>query len=292
MKMNALKKLAIPLFVAFAYGPAQGLAEPILGPDLATFAVLGATGGVTNVPTSTIGGNLGAFPSDMVGGGYLFTAGSLQPGNEDDAQLDLDAAFVTLGAFGVGTNTGSDLDAYQALNGGVIIPGTYTVAATTTPNLTGDLILDGQGNIDAVWVFQFPSTFITSTTSNVSIQNVGDGSGVGVYWNVGSAATLNGPTMVGNVLARELISSDGNLTVACGRLLVSEGAVTLIQDSISIVGCGADNTPGGGSGGFDQGADIGSGGIVVGAPEPGTLLLFGFGLAGLFTFRKRLFPVA
>ena len=50
--MNAMK-LAVPLFVALAYGPSQGLATPILAPDLASFAVLGATG-VTNVPRAPL----------------------------------------------------------------------------------------------------------------------------------------------------------------------------------------------------------------------------------------------
>ena len=296
--MKAMKKLVIPLFVAFAYGPAQGLAAPILAADLASFAVLAAAG-VTNVPISTIGGNLGSSPNPSVGGGYIFTSGSLQPGNQAQAQLDLDAAIITLSAFGVGTNTGSDLDAYQAAHGGTIIPGTYTVAAVTTPNLEGNLILDGGGSNSALWVFQFPSTLITGTTSHVTVQNIGDGANVGLYWNVHSAATLNGPTFAGNVLADALISSDGNLTVACGRLLSATGQVTLIQDSISITGCAAPGSTGFGSGGFDQGVAIGSGGtggsggtVVGGVPEPVTLLLFGIGLTGLFTFRKKLFSVA
>ena len=56
--MNAMK-LVVPLCIALAYGPTQVLATPILSSDLASFAVLGATG-VTNVPTSIIGGNLGS----------------------------------------------------------------------------------------------------------------------------------------------------------------------------------------------------------------------------------------
>jgi hypothetical protein len=71
-------KLAVPLFFAIAYGPNQGLAAPLLGSSLDTFAVLGQQG-VTNVPTSTIGGNLGSAPNPSIGGGYTFTAGSLQP---------------------------------------------------------------------------------------------------------------------------------------------------------------------------------------------------------------------
>jgi len=43
-------------------------------------------------------------------------------------------------------------------------------------------------------------------------------------------------------------------------------------------------------GGFDQAG--GNGGPNGQVPEPATLLLLGFGLAGLFTFRKKFLPVA
>lgn len=237
----------MPLLIALAYGPAQGLAVPLLAPDLASFAVLGAAG-VTNVPTSTIGGNLGSAPNPSAGGGYVFTSGSLQQNTllAQNAQIELDAAILAVNAFGPGLLLGADLT-------GTIFPGTYTVPAGPT-NLSGALILDGQGDSNAVWVFLFPSTLITSTTSTVTVQNVGNGAGVGLYWSVGSAATLNGPTFAGNVLAHDLISSDGDLTIPCGRLLSAETQVTLIHDNISI-GCTGFET----SGGFDQGVDIGSG---------------------------------
>ena len=48
--------------VGALYGASPALALPILGSDLASFAVLGASG-VTNVPVSTIGGNLGSAPN-------------------------------------------------------------------------------------------------------------------------------------------------------------------------------------------------------------------------------------
>ena len=268
-------KLAVPFFFAIAYGPTQGLAAPILGSSLDTFAVLGQQG-VTNVPTSTIGGNLGSAPNASIGAGYVFTnGGSLQANTAlaQNAQLNLTAAIVAVNSSGPGmTITGGNLDAFEALNGGSIAPGTYTVPAAAT-NLTGALILNGGGSDTAVWNFLSPSSLITSTTSTVIVENVGDGAHVGLYWDVGSQATLNGSTFEGNVLAGTAITVGSGVTIDCGRLASSTAQVTLIMDTVS-TRCA--------SNGFDQGGGTGT----TGVPEPGTLGLMA--LSGLMMLRRRL----
>lgn len=280
--LSAVEALAVLLH------PPLASAVPILGQDLASFAVLGATG-VTTDPNSTIGGNLGSAANPSITGGYVFTSGSLQANTvlAQSAQLQLDDAILAVNANAPSsTLIGSSLDVWQFNHGGFITPGTYTVSADTTANLAGNLILDGLGSSTAVWNFLFTSTLVTSTTSNVTVQNVGTGANVGLYWTVGSAATLNGDTFAGNVLANQAITSDGNLTIACGRLLSANAAVTLNQDKISIGDC--DNNL---SGGYDQGNIAGGGGgpatVPAPVPEPGTFLLLGAGLAGLVAFRKR-----
>jgi hypothetical protein len=117
------------------------------------------------------------------------------------------------------------------------------------------------------------------------VQNVGNGAGVGIYWDVGSQATLNGPTFEGNVLAGTLIAVGNGVTIDCGRLASSTAQVTLIADTIS-TGCAG--TGFASSNGFDQGGGTtgGGGGGGTAVPEPGTLGLMV--LSGLIMLGGRL----
>jgi hypothetical protein len=283
--MNTIKfakKLAIPLFVALAYVPSQGFAASLLSPTLESFAVLGASD-VTSASVSTFGGNVGSSPTapTTAAVNFNFLFGSLQPGTQAQAQLDLDAAILSVNAGSAGTNVIStgDLDQWQADHGGFITPGTYDVAASTT-NLDGILKLNGLGNSNAVWRFRFSSTLITENGSGVLVQNVGSGSGVGIYWTVGTAATLRGDTFAGNVLAGT-ITTDGGLQMGCGRLLASTANVELSGSGNSI-STGCTGGVGLGSNGFDQA------GVTSPVPEPETyaMLLAGLGMMG-FVARRR-----
>ena len=289
--MNPMKP-TLPLFVVLAVAASTGQAAPVLGSDLAQFSVLGAAT-VTNTGATTLTGDLGVSPGSAitgkaaitVNGTNAATAGNPSVHESDaaamSAQTQLAAAKASLALLGPGTLEPADLV------GLTLPPGVYTVPAGTS-NLTGTLTLDGGGNANAFWVFQSPSTLITSLGSVVDVVNTG--AGAGVFWNIGSSATLGaGTSFEGNLLALASITLGNRATIGCGRALARTGAVTLDTDTVSIACLGTGEE---GSNGLSGGLDLPAGGGVptqlpfmpvpsAVLPEPGTLALVGLGLASL-----------
>ena len=292
--------LAITAFALLLCGPSRGVAAPLLGADLASFAVLGSST-VTNVPPSKVVGNVGVWSSGGANAISGFnsspgvatsdpqvTGGQVHAGTAlaQSAQGQLTTAITNLGL--MVTPPGNIL-VNPDLTGLILTPGVYTVHAGAS-NLTGTVTLDGQGNANAAWVFQMDSSLITSPGSKVNVINTG--SGAGIYWDVRSSATIDTTTSFeGNILALASIFLRTNATIGCGRALANTAEVTMDMNTIGF-GCAA-GTGGEGSNGFSGGltvpagggtptflppAPVGGGGRV---PEPSSLLLFASGFAGL-----------
>lgn len=126
----------------------------------------------------------------------------------------------------------------------VLTPGVYTAAAGTFMIVGGDLTLDAQGDANAVWVFQMATSLTVGGPGAAFPQSVilvNGAQAKNVYWQVGSAATINaagGGTMVGTIItqAGATFSTAGNLTIVTldGRVLSLGASVTLVNTVINV----------------------------------------------------------
>jgi type VI secretion system secreted protein VgrG len=189
------------------------------------------------------------------------------------AETNVLTAFNTLAALApTQVLTGTDL-------GGLTLdPGVYYFASSA--QLTGTLTLDAENDPNALFVFQIGSTLTTASSSTVDVIN--GASDTGVFWEVGSSATIGASSVLaGNVVADQSITLTTSAAILCGRALALNGAVTLDGNTIS------DTCANGGD--YSTGrTDFGSQGFAAidtqFAPEPGTITLV---LAGLLAITIR-----
>lgn len=194
------------------------------------FAVLGATT-VTNTGPSIVAGNVGVSPGTAVTGfppGTTVAPYTVQGlGPSTAAQTDAKAAYLHLAGLTPTANLPPDP------SGMTLAPGIYKFAISA--GLAGTLTLNGEGNPNSVFIFQVPSTLITGSGSVVLLTN--SANACNVYWQIKSSATLGSTsTFAGTLIALTSISANANVTVS-GRLLALNGAVTLINDLVSLPNC-------------------------------------------------------
>jgi hypothetical protein len=188
-----------------------GAAEPI--GILAATAVTCISGGFIDADIVVSPGNTvtGFGPCTFSGVLDLATANGIQ------AQLDLTTAYNNLA--GLPCPPGNAIVAN--LGGTTLLPGVYCTASGI--GVTGTVTLDGNGDPNAVFVFQAGSTLITA--GNVVLIN--GATARNVYWQVGTSATLGTASQwQGNILANVSITLVDGATLI-GRALARTGAVTL-----------------------------------------------------------------
>ena len=256
--------------------PGGGTIIPISsGPSLhtaVTFGILGGSAGATNQATNTIihgdlgttgaptlitgfhdgnnvytetGSNIGFVTTGPGTSGHIYT-GLPAPGTTQSAAIaaqaliDATTAYNTLVAMPPGTVEAD-------LSGLTLGPGTYTSASTMQiigTDSSKDLTLDGQGNPSALFVFQIgsaPTVGSAGPTGARSVNLINGALSKNVFWQVGSAATINGAgggTFSGTVISQAAISTGtagtSTLTTINGRLLALGASTTIVSTLINV----------------------------------------------------------
>ena len=241
-QVRGMALLMFALLAALALSSSARAQAPVGLGTVDSFAVLGGST-VTNTGPSVINGDLGVSPGSAVTGfppgivnGTIHAADAVA----GQAQSDLTTAYNdAAGRPCQFTLTGQDL------GGMVLTHGVYCF--TSSAQLTGTLTLDGEGDPNAVFIFQIASTLTTASASTVALIN--GAQSCLVYWQVGSSATLGtASSFRGNIFALTSNTVTTGTTVD-GRVLARNGAVTLDSNTITRARCAAGTGPG--TGAFD-----------------------------------------
>ena len=224
----------------------------------APFAILAGTPNISDSGnTSVITGNVGLSPATGAGIGLLCSqvAGTIYSVDSTGplpcrvtngpllvlAKNDLTTAYIDAAGRTPVTTVPTEL------GGTTKTAGVYD-SASTTFGITagaGPLVLDGQGDSSAVFIFEANAGAPGLTVGSGSTVSLINGAqACNVFWRVDTATINTTAVFKGNVLALNSITVANGANIE-GRLLARNGNVTLINDTITVPTCAATATSSG-----------------------------------------------
>jgi ice-binding like protein/type IX secretion system substrate protein len=226
------KKLLVIITIVTLLFPNVNFGQaPNLG-TAAKFVLFTTNGAVTNTGISQVTGNVGTNNGSNTGFGNV--NGQMHSADVATAQCsaDLLVAYDSLNSAIPTFFPSSTLG-----NGDTLVPGVYKIASAATLNLS--LYLNGQGNSNALFIFQVQGSFSTNASSKIKLIN--GALACNVFWKVeGLVSMASGTTMRGTVVAHNAAINMSTGDTLEGRALSIIGTVTL--DGIMAytpIGCGS-----------------------------------------------------
>lgn len=256
---------------SFTTGSQRALIPVPLG-AAAPFGTFGGGAGMTNQGILTvINGDIGTTGASTTVTGFHDSVGDIYtetPLNKGQVNGRIYTAPPTPGGAGVGGNAATMAIATQAasdantafnnlspasipggtdpgageLGGLTLPPGVYKSAGATFQITGSDLTLDAQGDSNAVWVFQMAASLtVGGPGAPRTVHLINGALPKNVFWQVGSAATINasgGGTMVGTIIASSGVtfSTAGNVALVTlnGRAIGLNASTTLVNTVINV----------------------------------------------------------
>ncbi len=226
-KLNKFKVItalaAVPLLSIFFYPTVASAATVVHQGTTSSYAVLGSSAITVTTSagiTGTAGTDIGVSPAGAITGPVPSPVGTIHTNDASAAiaQTDLVTAFND-------TNTPVASVIAADLNSQVLDAGSYKPTGSAFLN-TGTVTFDAQGDPNAIFVMQTPSSTITTATSSTMVLANG-AQACNIFWAIGSSATLGiNSTFLGHLYAHTSITVNSGATVH-GNLLAQTGAVTL-----------------------------------------------------------------
>jgi hypothetical protein len=224
---------------SFTTGSTAGLSPISLGAG-SGFEIF-AEAAVTNTGSNVIDGDLGLTPnnaSSITGFPPGIVNGATYVDSDPQAIAGLFALSSAYQNASPATLPGAAIIA-ENLAGLSVYPGLYTSLATTFEITGGNLTLDAQGDANAVWIFQMPSTgtglTLTNPSCNVILANGAQAANV-FWWTPGSVTIGGGCAMVGNILAGTSITFASTGATLNGRALAGLGGPVPLTGAVTIAG--------------------------------------------------------
>lgn len=234
-------KTKVPQFLAAFLMLLTGFTVNAQAPTLGTaasFVVFSSDGAVSSNVTNSlmthVTGNVGTNTSGGTSTGFGNVNGVMQDNNlvSQLASADLLIAYNQLNALIPNYFPSSTLG-----NGVTLNAGTYFINSGAV--LDGNLILNGQGDPNALFVFQIQGAFSTNALSQITLIN--GALACNVFWKIEGLVDMStGTKMKGTVIANNaaiLVAIDSSVE---GRLLSTTGAVTINGIVAKLpLGCGS-----------------------------------------------------
>lgn len=204
------------------------------------FAIL-AGSLISNVPTSSITGNIGLSPaarSFITGFGLTEVTGSIYAADDispvgTPAMLTEAKGDLTIAYNDAAGRTSTDMVLIAGNIGGLTLtPGLYKSTGSLEIS-SGDVTFDALGNANAVFIIQIASSF--TTTSGRKVFLAGGAKAANIFWQVGTSATFGTTSvMKGTIMADQSISLNTGASVE-GRLMARIAGITMAGSTVVTV---------------------------------------------------------
>jgi hypothetical protein len=213
----------------FAYTP-TGCGSPIhLGPAAPTlgtagcFALFSGVGSVTNSGITKVTGDIGTNVGLTTGFNALDVNGMIHP-IPDGATAA--AAASLLNAYNYLDLLPVDIELlYPAQFGNDLVLTPHTYLMNAAASFTGNIILNAEGNSNAVFVIKVKGAFSTSTAARVKLIN--GTQGANVYWNINGAVTVQTNSIInGTLIVKDAAINFMTGDSLYGRALTTNGEFT------------------------------------------------------------------